>query len=652
MRFWLWGLAVFVCFPAHASSYGILEQIWGMPECLAVAGNGNLTLGVDAAGSITVCRWPGPGSPNQVPLPPHDATAPRGLSWALRYRGRTHWLALETVASPRRQGRTLTSTHTLPGVNASITQELTVHPNKNLACIRMSVSGLQEDLDAFWYADFSPDERVVPELPDASGLPASLRDFAVYLDTAQHTAFHFRPSDLSSIDWREAEAWTRQATAPPPGAVARDGVWVGYSVLEPGASVWCGSADGPRSVRAQIESGEVMHAASATGQTASAAAFSIHVIERGRTATVYLAFGKTREEVLAGLQYASERGYEGFLQETREHGQQVLAALPRWVQTNPALQDVLLNAQATLAASIDYGNNAIIRAPLARPPLAVDIPRHSVWAGLALEALGQTETAQRHLEFLLSAVRKEDRPGMPAGSLPAALHADGSQGVPHVVLDGEAPAWLLWAVWQHAAGMNTEAGKALLLQNWDAAQAMATFLMNRSGQRPNAIVYSFVPESLGEDESPAFMVAAYAGLRSALAIAESIGEERPEWKAAVNDLEYRVRAWFDECAGSQTDQLQALTLWPIGIIDAEDARWEPIVAVALHSLESVPPEVALRTAFQLAMLWREHPERLARLGEILPEIVRRASVARPVDSLDAARAVLACAALSGNLPLR
>ncbi|MCC6697238.1 MAG: hypothetical protein IT365_16540 [Candidatus Hydrogenedentes bacterium] len=659
MRFWLWGLGMLASVSAHGAGYGTLEHMWGPPECVAVVGNGGLTLGLDADGCITVCRWPGPGSPNQVPPPPRDANAsdaravaPRGLSWGFRYAGKTYWLEPQTTQLAQRHGTTLTSSHSLPGLDISLTQELTVHPNKGLACIRLSISGLQQDLDAFWYADFSPDDRVIPELPDASGLPASLRDFAAYLDTAHRTAFHFRPSALSSIDWREAETWTRQDAAPPPGAVARDGVWIGYTVVEQRAFVWCGPADGPQSVRAQLETGEGAHAASAMGQTASAAAFPIHATERERTATIFLAFGKTHEEVLAGLQYATERGYEGILQESREYVQRLLGALPPWVHADPKLQEALLNAQSTLAASLDYENHAIVRAPLARPPLAVDIPRHSIWAGLALDALRQTETAERHLEFLLSAVRREDRPGMPAGSLPAALHTNESQGAPHVILDGEAPAWLLWAIWQHAANMDAESGKAFLSRHWDTAQAMAAFLMNRSGQRPNTPVYSFAPESLGEDESASFLIAAYVGLKSALAIAGILGEERPEWQTCQRDLEDRVRTWFDESIDSEVNQVQALALWPTGIIDAEDPRWDAVAAVALQSLESTAPEVALRTAFQLAMLWRDHPERLERLVVVLPEIFRRANEARPVDSLDAARTVLTCAAVSGNLQLR
>ena len=648
MRHWLLGITLITGLAAHAASYGTFESMWGSPECVASIGNGGLTLGVDASGCVTVCRWPGPGSPTQVALP-----APGGMLWALRYGGATRWLdQLTAGVSPQRDGTTLKAVSTLPGLDASLVQEMTVHPEKDVACIRLRVSGAPEDLEVFWYADLSPDDRVLPELPDAGCLPENLRDFAAYVDTSKRTVFHFRPTGLSSIDWRDAEKWARQGSTPPPAEIAREGVWIGYAVEEPGSFAWCGPAGGAQSVREQIALGKTGSASVATGQTASGAAFPGSAGESKRIATIYMAFGTSHEEVLAGLQYAAERGYEGLLEEARHYAQQVTSGSPLLSQAAPEIANALLDYQFTLAAALDRGSGAIVRAPLSRPPLALDIPRHSVWASLALDVLGQTEAAERHLAFLLAAVRTQDRPGMPAGSLPAALHTNGTQGIPHVVLDGEVPAWLLWAVWQHAALMDTESGKAFLSRNWGSVQLMAIFLMNRSGVRPGATAYSFSPEFLGENESATFSISAYVGLTSAAAIAEHLGEERPEWLACLRDLEDRILTWFDETCADPGAQDQALALWPAALVDTDDPRWEPVTAAALHSLESAPPEKALLAMFQLAMLWREQPSKLAQLAPVLPEVMLRAQAVRPLDSLDAARALLTGAAIEGQLQLR
>ncbi|MBM3289814.1 MAG: hypothetical protein FJY92_06645, partial [Candidatus Hydrogenedentes bacterium] len=51
---------------AAPGAYGVLESISGQPDCAAAAGNGPLTVGIDATGNVSVCRWPGPTAPNHV----------------------------------------------------------------------------------------------------------------------------------------------------------------------------------------------------------------------------------------------------------------------------------------------------------------------------------------------------------------------------------------------------------------------------------------------------------------------------------------------------------------------------------------------------------------------------------------------------------
>lgn len=625
--------------PCFATSYGFFETLGGSADCRAISGNGRLTVGVDASGRIVACRWPGPGHANHV--------TGRGLEWGIRAGDRVDWLDdtrqavnAQTVPADGPFIRTETSVAAIPG---SVVQEAFVHADHDIIASRIATSP-EVDGDILFYADLSPCTAVIPEVPFLDFLSTGARDFAAFVDGS--IVYHFRPLVSTSQDWHETRRWAHDPEHPEPEAFERDGVWIAYTFADGVHAASCGPATGEHSILNAVTSGRVAGAVATTGDCASTAYPVTASHERERTATVFIAFGASREEVDQSLAFALEQGYEGLRQGTQDAWTPVLAgATSRVSRDFPEFEEPLASALMSISMATSQESGAIVRAPGPHPQLSVDYPRHSAWAGLALDYLGLTETSQRHLLFLLANVRTIDSPGMPAGSTPAALHGDGKEGLPRVVLDSEAVGWLLWVLHQHYEILDPDRHEAFAETAWPHVVNMSAFLMSRSSPAPGVPIYAFDPRRLKEASTDEFLISACIGLRSAAAMAHAAGEERLEWQDRVKQLEDLLRARALSADGNWVAQ-RPLSYWAAGIMDSSDPRWEPATDRALATVEQQPPDQALRDLCDLAFLWRDQPDRLDQLRSVLHKVILQPRE-RPTDTLDAARIILAIILVCG-----
>ncbi len=624
---------------AAASPYGFIGTLGDGNGSTAVSGNGRLTVGVNAFGHIDACRWPGPARANQISSVPADPETDSryGLLWGLRIGDKTVWLdgahEITHSQSVPANGPIIRTQSDLDGVPGAVVQETFVLGDRDVLVARIQVSPAMQG-QAIWYADASPCSTVVPELPFLSFLWRGGQDFAAFADETRRTVYQFRPKDLAAQDWAEARRWISDPETPQPEVFQRDGVWIAYACAGGLQSSSCsdGTHAGP----------------SAVGDCTATAVPTLEDGDRVRTATMYVAFGASRKGVDDDIAFALERGYDALRQSMLDAWEPVLAGASHVLSPDsPEFREPLLHELTTLSIATSQESGAIVRAPGSQPVLALDYPRHSIWAGLALDFLGLTETSQRHLEFLLSLVRIEDRTGMPAGSLPVAVYGDGTQGLPHAVLDGEAAGWLLWAVQQHDTFLSGERHEAFIADSWPALDNLATFLMSRSDVDSGIPPYSFNSRALREETTDDFLIACCVGLRSASALAHLAGQDRPEWAARVKALEDALESRAFSTGGTWT-AARPLSYWAAGILDPGDPRWDAATQQALASLDAAPPDEALRTLCDLAFLWRDQPGRLQTLKPILLPAIERARAVRPVDSLDAARAILAIVMACGS----
>jgi len=571
------------------------------------------------------------------------------MVWGIREGGRTVWLDganyTESAQAVERDVPLIRTESNLEGLPGSVVQEAFVHSDKDILAVRVRISPAV-DGEVGWYADISPCAALAPEAPFLESLWIGARDFAAFVDGS--VVYHVRPSELTSTDWHEARLWARSPAGIRPDCLNRDGVWIAYASPDGFATATCKSILESDRTAGPEEDEFLSEGTAAAGNCASAAIPNLSDHERERSATVFVAFGSSREEVDRNIAFALDRGFDGLLNATRDAWAPVMdGAAQRVSPTAPELRAPLTRALATVFTATSQESGAIVRAPGAQPLLALDYPRHSVWAGLALDYLGLTASSERHLRFLLSLVRTQDGPGTPAGSISAASYGDGTPGLPHVVLDADAAGWLLWAVRQHGDYLDEGERARFVGAAWPQIENLAAFLYARSDPASGIPIYSFDPRSLRDAATDESLIAHYIGLRSAASLSQIVQESRPEWQDRAEQLQDALTSRAFAADGTWTAK-RPLSFWATAVADADDPRWDPVCSEVLAGFDEEAPDRAMADLCDLALLWRNRPERLERLKPLLVPVIERSRKARPLDTLDAARAILTILIVNGS----
>jgi len=548
------GLVVFTITAGGEDTLARWEALFGPADVSRVSGNGALTAGVNSYGRVTSCRWPSPGYYDQLTyrtisrsLPELGVPPWHGLEWAVRLDNSVYWLRGRDVQDSNQayagEGSTVIETICClrPGVYA--VQSLFVHAQKDLLVAHVAVSGTAERPRIYWFENLTPCTRLLPELPLGDWAFDALNDFAVFTDSEQHIVYHFRPEGSGSADWEQARALADRAAPANEWQVFGDGVWIGCATAEPWLGFQCATDESPEAADGQIAGGTLAGRKCAVGACHSAIELAVTFPESAWEATVFLGFGRNREEVDALITYARERDYAGLRKETDSYWTEWLTK--RGLSAGIPLGTVRRRSALTLAQATDRNSGAVVRAPITQPPLAVDCPRLGAWITLALDLAGDHDGAEKHLRFYLDALRGEGHGGLPRGSLAAAYYANRMEATPHPVLDVEAVAWMLSSVWRHSRFLEQGSGLTYLASVWKPVSAAADFLAGWADSRGGPPLPSFDAGVLRDRQSSAQLLHAFMGLAAAMNIAAALGESRHEdWNTRRRELEEQIRAHF------------------------------------------------------------------------------------------------------------
>ncbi|MEK7862442.1 MAG: hypothetical protein AAB295_04170, partial [Chloroflexota bacterium] len=572
---------------ADTGSYGLLESVGGRVDCAAVTGNGKLTVGIDAKGAVSVCRWPGPTAPNQISYadtPPSNG----GAMWGM-VRGKTiEWL-------PRTAGdvRIAEGAGAAPVVHAvyerlGVTATAFVHAERAIAVFRLQFADPPQQAEVVWASDFSPCATNMRAVPSSELFLTSRRDLVAFAGNG--AIYHARPDDAGSKAWDQADAWL-DGGADPDWFEKRDGVWIGYSSSTPFSGAVCGAERGDRSAVALAESADWDRQTKAVGACASAARIPFDA--DGKSVTVFVVLGERRAHVDDALSAARAMGYDGLLEETQRSWREKFSAATRPVSAPAPVAALYERALRRLLLCVDEQTGAVARAPYSRPPFAVDMPRFGPWATLALDLANDTEAGGRLVEFHARCVRTSDAPGAPAGSLPAAVYSSGVEAAPRAVLDVQAAAWLLWSIWQHDARIAEQERQGYRDEMWKAVELAGDFVSSWCRAVRDAPVLSFDPARLSDSASLETVAVACAGIRAAGSFANAIGHDKPEWAARALELEDFLRFHALDAAGN-FEIAAPLVLWPTELVAAGDPRWVAPVQAAMDRIQAGPGPESLK----------------------------------------------------------
>jgi hypothetical protein len=536
------------CVTAGLNDAEVWESVCGPADVSRVSGNGGLTVGVNPHGRITSCRWPSPGYSGQlsyrtsgVDSPALGAAPWHGAMWAIRSSDHLFWLTGTRAqgVEQRYAGNAVPviETRGMAGEGGpAFTQTLFVHPTLDVLAVRIEVES-PEPPKLYWFQNFSPCTRRLPELPLGDWLLDSLNDFAVFAAPGGNTICHFRPKDPGADDWAKARDLAAQAAAPAAWEVFNEGVWIATASPNPVRGFQCGVDGEADSAWAGIESGHLAGRRAAVGACQSALDIEPAAVDGQPgtyAATVWLAFGANRPAVEGLLAQAREKGFDTLRRETEAYWNTWFKA----TDVSAAAREALL----TIALATDRSTGAVVRAPISQPPLALVSAQDAAWITVALDEAGHHDAADRLTRFVGGALRAQSRRSMPAGSLPAALYADGTPAASHVLLEADAGAWWVSTVWRHAGFLDAASRLDYLRALWEPVTRATDFFGGWAAPGSDEPLPSFQPERLRDARSITLLLGLFMGFESALRIAREIDQNAdPEWQVRQRELDSLLR---------------------------------------------------------------------------------------------------------------
>lgn len=655
--------------PAESGVMDLLTEAFGPVDCGDAIGNGRLTASFSFTGRVASIHWPSPGYYDQITYSMKTGATDRlfvpeghGLCWATRSQDGFEWEVMESIeegmlhtaqagryAYPQagdQPGR-------LAGGGRTGTPLFFIHGDRDILVARFRPESTPHPSRIYWFANFTPCTRLIPEAPVGDSTFDYANDFAVFTPDNGRTIVHFRPLDLRGADWDEARRLALLGGNAPEWQEFDEGVWIAQSPDTPPTAFQCGVSGTNSSAFRQVNSGILQKQTAAVGDCDSAFEFACNPTPEGEEiapVTVFIAFGKTLGEAIQALDYARQSGYDTLLEEaTLRHADNLN---PTQNATNSSGQwlDVLLTC-------MDRETGALVRMPLASPPLHVDIPRHGVMGAYALSVAGRHERVRKRIDFYLNALRTESSPGRPAGSLPAALYTNGEEAAPHTILDVEAVGWVLWLCQHHSENLDSPQRSAFIETSWPKIELAAEFLASWADPRTGLPRTAFNPQTLRDDQSPGLAIHTFMGLDSALALAALKGQERPEWRKRMQELENVIRArYLDDDGFWHLERPERF--WNIDLVPPSHPRWLPALQQSLKSLaiKETPPETASEILFGAAMLSPSHTAIRDEIRAILEEM-RHVSAGSeenrhpfPPDSYMAALQYIVCEKSQVRLP--
>ncbi len=560
------------------------EQVFGPADVTAISGNGGLTVGVNAFGRLSSCQWPSPGGNDQLSyrtlsrdLPNFGVKPEHGAQWAIRTGQGLFWLTgapWQTEQHYASEASTeIVTISRLPDSPLAATQHLFVCAQRDVLVWRLHIAGVKEAPKIYWYANFTPCTRQLPEIPLAGWMLDALNDFAVFAAPETKTLYHFRPEKPGASDWERArQPAVRKAPAPEWDAFG-EGAWIGCAGARPFRAFQCGEDNSETGALPQIETGHLAGNPGAAGHCHFAIELEPRPEDDGFTVELFVAFGKNRDQVDAGLRHARKQGYRQLEQDTRSRWAQWLAE--GGVTGGPQEGDSRARALLTIIQCMDRETGGIVRSPISQPPWAMDSARYGAWITLALDGAGYPGLAEKHIRFYLDTIRSSSKPGLPKGSMPAAVSPRREDFLPHIVLETDSAAWLLGSVGHHVQSLDSAERPRYLKSIWKEVVSVTRFLSDWSQTRGNAPLPVFQPALCRDGRAILSVLHAYMGMTAAARMAELLhNDEASEWAARAQELEAQVQFYCLNNPGP-LPLPPYYAYWLEGIVPRDDqASWQ------------------------------------------------------------------------------
>jgi len=497
---------------------------------VTVLGYGGLTIGLDSRGTISVCRWPEPGSPNHLS---YSSNENKGLEWGVVRGAERQWLSHEewrSAAEPNAQNpNVLRWRFKLENSRIEAVVTTLIHPRKSLLATRIQVDGLEPGAKLIWRSAFAP----VTTRPAELIYPTINRGFASYVDTPGKFWRHFRPDQLD----REMVARRDQLQDSKAGMASwetfSDGVWI---------ESWVGS-------RHEIE--RTISDQDADPSTPLEIEIKPSYDGTTHTAVVFTVFGETSEELNTFKETVMSLSFSDLLSLTKK-----TPLVHRKKNSSDEVDTAELVESIFRHTSVDKSN--VVRTIANESFAEKNWPMWGAQMALGMNAAGFQKKAHEIIDSYLDGVRiNTSETNETHGSMPMAVYADGSLAAPHFAIEFHSPAWVAFAVRQLGESLPRQQQRAYWHQRYPFIGSSGDFLANWGGRYP--LHPSMYLDDITMDSAELRFesnAASWLGLSSVMFIADQIGMPIPHrWQMSRRNLESQLRKDFN----SEYDHLMLIS---------------------------------------------------------------------------------------------
>jgi GH15 family glucan-1,4-alpha-glucosidase len=553
------------CFNAAQSNADY--EAYGPTDVQAQTGDGRLTVNENAAGTLTVFKYPNPSYYNQIKYlavsrdahghvlaqyPNEGSFA--GLVYETKHGTRFAWLKdwrssqrydsadtavpVTTYRSPSQLGLTVSDADlVVPGTGTFVREFwITRARNSPLRGARL-----------VYFENFNPIATRTTYLPLDDWCNSQLSDQTASYDVA-HQAILNSWQGVDQASGKATSVTVAIGLAAPAGAQHQ----VGGDGFDQAALP--GQPEDPYLELAHPPY-ELGGANSAKGQTTGALAAPLRFDSRGRAALrVLITAGTTAADAQAALERARKESFPSELRSETSYWRPWLvhALLP--ASNNSRVVSVAKRSLITVRLAIDPDSGAIVASSDTQGPYGEDWIRDGSFINQLLDLNGFTAMVTRHNLFYASVQTSATNPSplRPPGNWAMASYGDGIDGAP-IPWEIDETGLGIWALQSHAGYLPTTQRGAYLREVFPAISRAADWLTVCVDPLSGLQCEANEDDNFTPSQSLHGAETAELGLRSALAAAAALGEqggEQVSWRDRLEQLDAAIARLYDPATHS------------------------------------------------------------------------------------------------------
>ena len=627
-----------------------IERIFGPTDINGVVGNSAMAAALSAKGNLTVLRWPSPGYCDQMGYLTISrdlermGARPNAGSFAGLYLvdrdgvGTMTWIVDDEWKRSQSylgdDSDVLVTVYVSDSFGMEVTERTFVLPGRDVLVRNFRVAGRQGSRVVgarfFYFENFDPCLRIIPELPIADWALDGLNDYALLYTRLRDAIVHFRPGRIPD-----------EAVVGAGGQVAIDslaegldrrfgnGVYIALGADRQSAGHQCGRQDArvgflpwrPQDPYYDSRDGSLRGRSIYTGDGAGALAWDLGPGGVGEV-TVYIAAAGRARAALDLLEEARAEDLEVHLTETEAWWADWIGRARLPDTEDPAILRISKRALISVRNGYDASTGAIVASLSTQPPYAQDWPRDGSFVNYALDLAGYADMVTAHNFFYADSQRKRSGLARPQGTWSMCHYSEGTEAAPAVAFEIDGVGLAAWSMWEHARFITDPAERASYLETIYPSIRLAAEAIVRCRDPRNGLECRYFSEAaLGFVQDLYGAAAERLGLRSAVEAGEAVGEDAGllgQWRARLDELESAIFTEFDDY----------YVWWPLPVLAYDDPRMREY-AEAIYLDEIVPVMAGERGGTYLGLstitmshIWAGDEEMLDRVRETLDFLVK------------------------------